>query len=102
MKLRLAPLSLLAALAAFGCDGGGRTVIVCGGGAKFICPPGLYCDLGDNCGGIDKAGQCRPLAQNCPLESDPVCSCEGRNFQSACYAAAAGESVAYRGTCMKK
>ena len=92
---------VLAFLFFVGCDSG-RTVIVCGGGASFICPSGLFCDLGENCGGIDREGMCRPMPRDCPVESNAVCSCEGTNFQSVCYANAAGQTVAYNGPCMKK
>lgn len=80
--------------------GGGGTKIECGGGAKFACPSGLYCELGNGCGGIDKQGYCRRIPENCPLEESPVCSCDKHDYRNECYANAAAETVAYIGKCL--
>ncbi len=87
-----------------GCNGGGRSVIECGGGAQFRCPAGMFCDLaaeGNECGGIDRKGLCRPMPQDCPPEEDKVCTCEKHDYRNECYANASGETVAYDGACLK-
>ncbi len=85
-----------------GCPGGsgGPTKIECGGGAKFACPSGFFCDLGDRCGGIDQKGYCRPIPSDCPMTEAPVCSCDKTNYRNECYANASGETVAYPGKCL--
>lgn len=88
------------ALSSAGCNGGGRTVIECGGGGEFICPAGLYCELGEGCGGMDRRGTCRPLAHDCPTTAAPVCGCDGKRYENACYANGAGITVHYEGPCM--
>jgi hypothetical protein len=45
-------------------------------------------------------GWCAPRAIGCwSGEVDPVCSCDGLNFDNACFARQAGKNVAYRGKC---
>ena len=85
-----------------GCPGGsdGPVVITCGGGAFFPCPRGMYCQMGPNCGGLDQRGTCARQPAECPEESSPVCGCDKIRYESACYANAAGVSVAYEGECM--
>ena len=78
----------------------GPPALACGGGAKFQCPLGTYCDLIENCGGIDRKGVCKPIPQNCPLEDKVVCGCDQKNYSSACYANAQAVSVAYSGHCI--
>lgn len=84
-----------------GCGGnvGGRTVIECS--ADFVCPSGLYCELGKNCGGIDRKGICSYQPPDCPHEEDVVCGCDNREYPSACYANGSGITVAYPGKCMR-
>jgi len=84
-----------------GCKQSGGTILVCRGDGRFLCPDGLYCALNKDCGGLDLEGECRPFPHDCPTTEDPVCSCDGKNFDNECYAMAAGASVAYRGRCMK-
>ena len=77
-----------------------RTIIECGGGARFGCPDGMFCDLGSNCGGFDNAGACRIQPGTCPLEETPVCGCDKVTYASACYAHASGVSINYDGPCI--
>lgn len=94
------------AFAAFfsGCPSGGsgRTIIECGGGAKFRCPEGSFCELGPKCGGIDKKGQCSYQPTECPSEREVVCGCDNVEYDNECIANAAGITVAYLGPCMEK
>lgn len=82
-----------------GCGGGGRTVLECS--ADFLCPSGLYCELGKDCGGIDRKGLCRPQPASCPHEEDNFCGCDGRDYPSVCYANGRGVTIAYPGKCMR-
>ena len=93
--------ALLFGVGLAGCQSNGGTIILCRADGRFLCPNGLYCALNENCGGLDLAGECRPLPRDCPTTEEPVCSCNGKNFENECYANASGESVAYRGRCMK-
>lgn len=77
-----------------------RTIIECGGPAKFACPSGMFCDLGKDCGGFDAIGFCRPQPRNCPLEDSPVCGCNKQTFASACYSHASGVTIHYEGKCI--
>ena len=72
----------------------------CGGGAKFGCPSGTYCELKGACGGLDKLGVCVRIPQNCPSVKEEVCGCDGKTHASRCYANASGISVSYEGPCL--
>jgi hypothetical protein len=73
----------------------------CGGEDEVECPDGQYCDLaaGEGCDAEDAEGRCRPQPQACQTIFDPVCSCTGATFDSACAAAAAGASLRGPGEC---
>lgn len=108
MKKRL-QVSALSALIVFaflllgGCQkSGGPVIIECGGPAQFGCPVGMFCDLGNACGGFDAIGQCRVIPRNCPNEDEPVCGCNDKTYASPCYAHATGTSIAYGGTCIRR
>ena len=82
--------------------GNGQVILECGGAAKFACPSGTYCELGESCGGIDKLGICRQIPQNCPDARQTVCGCDGKTHTSRCYANASGVSVNYEGACLSQ
>ena len=95
--------SLAFVLALAACDSpSGPVVIECGGGAQFKCPPGLYCDLGPTCGGIDHYGKCVRQPVDCPSEDHLVCGCDDMEYNSPCFANANGVTVAYKGPCLKE
>lgn len=62
------------------------------------CLANEYCDQGDVCDG--DPGMCVARPTLCPEVFDPVCSCDGQTYDSACFAHAAGAQVAFDGPCM--
>ena len=106
-KLRSGQLALLlgifAILSLFGCNsGGGGKYLQCGGPKEFICPSGMFCELVEKCGGMDRWGICKPMPTECANEDFTVCGCDNKNYASPCYASASGITIAYDGTCHKK
>lgn len=72
---------------------------VCGGLSNFRCPNWAYCDLGAECGGLDREGVCAPRPRECPNETRNVCGCDEKTYSSPCYAAASGVTVKFTGPC---
>lgn len=74
---------------------------ICGGADDVQCPEGQYCDLAadDGCDVRNAEGRCKPRPETCQTIYEPVCSCEGLTFASACQAAAAGASLRAPGEC---
>ena len=61
------------------------------------CKNGEYCAYPDGkCGGL---GKCAKRPQYCYLMIMPVCGCNGKTYSNACFAASAGQSIAYKGKC---
>ena len=73
----------------------------CGGIAGFGCAAGLYCafPLAAHCGAADQFGVCKPIAEMCTEQYDPVCGCNDKTYPNECYAARAGISVGAKGAC---
>ncbi len=81
-----------------GAGGGGPKT--CGGDLGAPCPPGEFCDYGDDhCGGNDAPGVCQPLPGDCPPDCPGVCGCDGQFHCSACAAHGAGTDVDASGGC---
>lgn len=95
----------------FLCRPGFRNVDTDGNGCSDSCEPvanacfddadcfdrGLYCGREpEDCNGT---GSCRPRAEFCTRQYDPICGCDGRTYGNDCDAAASGVNVAYAGVC---
>ena len=72
----------------------------CGGRAGDTCGDGEFCDFANlGCDWADASGQCQARPEVCALVSDPVCGCDGRTYDNACLAQAAGTDAASLGPC---
>ena len=64
------------------------------------CGAGSYCSTAvDVCLTAEVVGFCQPIPTSCAEAVDPVCGCDGNQYQNACLAARAGVSVSATGTC---
>lgn len=72
----------------------------CGGISGGICEPSRYCDyIEDTCGVSDGDGSCEPKPEACTDVIEPVCGCDGKVYNNACEAAAAGIDLQSMGGC---
>jgi hypothetical protein len=86
------------------CSGDSREApprIPCGGGIQFSCPVNMYCDLGSDCGGIDKKGVCAPIPENCEVTESIICGCDNREYQNECIAKTLGITIKNHGSCVR-
>lgn len=89
------------ALSALCCNRSSGTILECGGGGEFACPAGMYCQLAEECGGVDEKGVCKPVPADCSTEESLVCGCNHRTYSNECMANAAKVSVDYGGNCIE-
>lgn len=66
--------------------------------ADSQCGPNQFCDFATGCGATDP-GTCKAKPQACPMYFAPVCGCDGKDYDSPCFAASAGVSVKHTGKC---
>ncbi len=96
--MRCLLLTLIALFAAAGCKPK-ASEIRCGGPMNFRCPSDMYCEMTNNCGGLDQEGICRSRPIQCKGEDKPVCGCDGQSYANSCFAAAKGVSIRSSGKC---
>jgi hypothetical protein len=64
------------------------------------CPNGTFCQLGvGGCFDAEPTGVCRTIPTTCPIAYEPVCGCNGDDYDNACRASAAGQNIAAPGVC---
>jgi hypothetical protein len=78
-------------------DAGGRS---CGGFVGDVCSDTEFCDFPEpGCDYADATGICKDRPDICQPAIDPVCGCDGRDYQNECEAYKAGTDVAQAEPC---
>jgi hypothetical protein len=78
-----------------------NSYIKCGGGLNIECPTGTYCKLQNDCGGLDKKGQCVIIPDSCPDNEDIICGCDDKEYKNSCIAETLGVTFKNSGTCIQ-
>lgn len=85
------------------CDSGACVPEFCGGLLGEVCPETHYCDydesVGTACGIADGTGSCRLRPEVCNTGIQPVCGCDGMQYNNECEANAAGTDILNAGSC---
>ncbi|HKO47447.1 MAG TPA: Kazal-type serine protease inhibitor domain-containing protein [Polyangiaceae bacterium] len=84
------------------CDGSTPGGTVCGGLLGLGCAETEFCNfpIATQCGSGDQTGTCTEIPSGgCDKSLIRVCGCDGKTYDNACLARAAGISVASNGAC---
>lgn len=83
------------------CDGGGEDAKPGCGEDNLPCAEDDYCILSEgSCDVSLTEGVCGPKAEICPDDLDPVCGCDGVQYDNACKASEAGVNTDHQGACI--
>ena len=76
--------------------------MACGGTAGDTCGEGEFCKSEAGMCAMDAKGVCTAIPLMCPSVIDPVCGCDGMDYDNECFAAAAGVTVELMGMCPRQ
>lgn len=100
MKIQFKSLAILFILLTQSCQTEQSAGISCGGAMNSACPINSFCQLGKDCGGIDKIGVCKWIPENCPSSEETICGCDGREYMNECTANVLSVSKKNDGSCI--